>query len=343
MTAHQKPRSSINALFPTLVYEATLQRSGTAAFNRQLLREIERLCAEDLAGRRWSAKNYPAGYTSYASLSALQTISPTFAALEHKLTRHVNKFAGALAFYLTGRKLAMTGQGRASDPVAVLGNLIPNPARAAELAALFPHALGEDGLPVGWISEPLDQIADFLNGLALQKFPAKDGEPCLPVIKIADLRNGVTAKSDRASRHLPSKYIINDGDYIFSWSGSLMAKVWSEGEGALNQHLFKVTSERFPQWFYASWVQHHLAEFQMIAASKATTMGHIQRGHLKAAMTVCPDIGCLAAMDQLMRPLWEKMLSNDLENRILAETRDYLLPRLMSGKVRVADAARIAA
>lgn len=102
------PGAGINTLFPTLVYEASLQRSGAALFNRKLLREIERLCSEDLAGRRWSAKNYPAGYTSYASLSRLQTISPTFAVLADKLTRHVNKFADALAFDLTGRTLTMT-------------------------------------------------------------------------------------------------------------------------------------------------------------------------------------------------------------------------------------------
>lgn len=230
----------------------------------------------------------------------------------------------------------------ASDAVAILGGIILDPVQAAPLAAVFPATLPDGSLPAGWSTAPLDEIADFLNGLALQKFPARLGEPSLPVIKIADLRNGVTSRSDRASRHLPSKYIIDDGDYIFSWSGSLMAKVWSEGEGALNQHLFKVTSERFPQWFYASWVQHHMAEFQMIAASKATTMGHIQRGHLKAAMTVCPDSEGLAAMDRLIRPLWEKMLSNDLENRRLAETRDYLLPRLMSGKVSVTNIQRVA-
>ncbi len=78
----------------------------------------------------------------------------------------------------------------------------------------------------------------------------------------------------------------------------------------------------------------------MIAASKATTMGHIQRSHLKAAMTVAPDNNGLAAMDQRMRPLWNKILSNELENRTLVEARDYLLPRLMSGIASVADAGR---
>nr|WP_303704895.1 restriction endonuclease subunit S [Brevundimonas naejangsanensis] len=231
----------------------------------------------------------------------------------------------------------------ANDPVAIMGGLTPDPTRAAELAGLFPDGLGEHGLPVGWSERPLDQIAEFLNGLALQKFPAVSGEPSLPVIKIAELRNGLTDKSNRASYRLPEKYIVHDGDYIFSWSGSLMAKVWTEGDGALNQHLFKVSSKAYPQWFYAGWVEHHLPEFRHIAASKATTMGHIQRGHLSSAMTVCPPKVALQAMSEVLVPLWDRRIHNDLENRTLAETRDYLLPRLMSGQVRVGDSKAMVA
>ena len=230
----------------------------------------------------------------------------------------------------------------AADPVAIMGGLTPNPARAAHLAALFPAAFGNDGLPVGWSERPLDTIAEFLNGLALQKHPAKPGEPDLPVIKIAELRNGLTERSNRAARTLPAKYIIKDGDFIFSWSGSLMAKVWTEGEGALNQHLFKVSSDAYPQWFYGLWVHHHMPEFQLIAASKATTMGHIQRMHLSNAATVCPPDPTIQAMSAVMQPLWDRMIHNELENRTLAETRDYLLPRLMSGAVRVTPQAEAA-
>ena len=222
-----------------------------------------------------------------------------------------------------------------ADPVAIMGGMTPDPA----LAALFPAAFDNDGLPVGWSERPLDSIAEFLNGLALQKHPAKPGEPDLPVIKIAELRNGLSERSNRAARTLPAKYIIKDGDFIFSWSGSLMAKVWTEGEGALNQHLFKVSSDTYPQWFYGLWVHHHMPEFQLIAASKATTMGHIQRTHLTNAATVCPPAPTIEAMSAIVQPLWDRTIHNELENRTLAETRDYLLPRLMSGAVRVAPQA----
>ena len=209
-----------------------------------------------------------------------------------------------------------------------------------ELWDLFPDALDDEDKPVGWERKPMDEVADFLNGLALQKFPASNPQDSFPVIKIAELRGGLTAKSSRASRDVPDKYIVKDGDFLFSWSGSLMAKFWTEGEGALNQHLFKVTSNRYPDWFFSQWVHHHLQEFQVIAASKATTMGHIQREHLKEAMTICPPDDLIFMLGQTLGPLLERTIKNELETRTLAATRDLLLPKLMSGEIRLAEAEK---
>lgn len=95
-------------LFSTYVYTSALSRSGSRAFNAQLLKEGRQLRADDLAGRRWSAAKYPGGYTSYGSVHRLQRVSPTFADLERKLERHVAAFAEALDWDLEGRHLGMT-------------------------------------------------------------------------------------------------------------------------------------------------------------------------------------------------------------------------------------------
>ncbi|MGA2187066.1 MAG: TIGR02466 family protein [Steroidobacteraceae bacterium] len=99
---------SVRALFPTLVYTSALQRTSPRELNRQLLKEARQLREDDSAGRRWSARNYPGGYTSYGSCHRLQRVSPTFAALERKLDRHVKAYAAALDWDLAGRGLAMT-------------------------------------------------------------------------------------------------------------------------------------------------------------------------------------------------------------------------------------------
>lgn len=207
-----------------------------------------------------------------------------------------------------------------------------------EIWGLFPDSFEDSELgeiPRGWGVKPLSEIATFLNGLALQKYPATRSADSLPVIKIAELRNGISAKTARASRSIPKKYIVTEGDFLFSWSGSLMAEFWSEGEGALNQHLFKVTSDQYPPWFYAGWVRLHLDEFQRIAASKATTMGHIQRSHLQAALASCPPDAAVAGLGAVIEPLVKRAILAKLESRSLAKARDLLLPMLMSGELQV--------
>jgi uncharacterized protein (TIGR02466 family) len=95
-------------LFPTQVYVAALRRDRVRALNARLLRECEQLRHDDVAGRRWSARNYPGGYTSYGSLCRLHTITDGFAALQRSIDGHVRRYAAALDLDLSGRTLAMT-------------------------------------------------------------------------------------------------------------------------------------------------------------------------------------------------------------------------------------------
>jgi type I restriction enzyme S subunit len=208
-------------------------------------------------------------------------------------------------------------------------------------AALFPEGFEESELgavPRGWRVRPLDEVADFLNGLALQKFPPENDDAWLPVIKIAQLRKGDTAGADRASSNIKPEYIIQDGDVLFSWSGSLEVEVWCGGTGALNQHLFKVTSAEFSKWFYFFWTRQHLPNFQQIAASKATTMGHIQRKHLTEAKVLVPPESLLETANSVFDPLLGQIINNALQAQTLATLRDTLLPRLISGQLRLPEA-----
>ena len=202
-------------------------------------------------------------------------------------------------------------------------------------AAIFPDSFQESSLghtPKGWEVRSLDKTAHYLNGLALQKYPPGDG-PTLSVIKIAQLRKGDSVGADRCNTELPANYIIQDGDVLFSWSGSLEVELWCGGPGALNQHLFKVTSPEFPKWFYYLWTLCHLDEFRLIAAGKATTMGHIQRGHLTAAKVLIPPRPLLDTMTRTMSPLIDQLIANRTQSRTLATLRDTLLPKLLSGEL----------
>ena len=194
-------------------------------------------------------------------------------------------------------------------------------------------------IPQGWKVESLSSIADYINGLAMQKFRPEEGEKGLPVLKIKELGQGsVDDTSELCSPSLiGEKYIINDGDIIFSWSGTLMVKVWCGGKCGLNQHLFVVNPKDYPKWLVYHWTKYHLDNFIRIAKDKAVTMGHIKRGELDKAKTIIPDKENMQKIDALIKPIFEQIIANELESRRLAELRDTLLPRLMSGEINVND------
>ena len=226
------------------------------------------------------------------------------------------------------------------DPVRAKMEGRPPAGMDEATAALFPGSFEESELglvPRGWRVQALDEIATYLNGLALQKFPAT-GHDDLPVIKIAQLRKGDSVGADMASRSIKPEYVIQNGDVLFSWSGSLEVEIWCGGEGALNQHLFKVTSSKYPKWFYYLWTRHHLEHFRQVAASKATTMGHIQRAHLSAAKAFVPTENVLLAANIVLSPIIERQIENSLQAQTLSTLRDTLLPRLISGQLRLREA-----
>ena len=98
----------IKPWFPTFIYDSPLQPRGNDAFARALLDDCHKIRAHDRAGQRWCRKNYPAGYTSYGTMTNLHQTFSTFIDLEAKIRRHVNRFARRLDMNLQGARLAMT-------------------------------------------------------------------------------------------------------------------------------------------------------------------------------------------------------------------------------------------
>ena len=193
-------------------------------------------------------------------------------------------------------------------------------------------------LPDGWKQASLIDIADYLNGLAMQKYRPTASETGIPVLKIKELRQGCCDdNSELCSPNIKSEYIIHDGDVIFSWSGSLLVDFWCGGICGLNQHLFKVTSNKHDKWFYYVWTKHHLDRFIAVAADKATTMGHIKRDELSKAEVLIPNKADYKRIGALLQPIYDLIIAHRIENKKLAETRDTLLPKLMSGEIDISE------
>lgn len=189
-------------------------------------------------------------------------------------------------------------------------------------------------IPVEWNTSTLWNIAKYTNGLAMQKY-REDSDVYLPVIKIREMNNGISAETERARVDVPEAAVINDGDVLFSWSATLDVKIWSQGKGALNQHIFKVSSDDYPKSFYYFELLNYLKHFKMIADLRKTTMGHITLDHLKQAYICLPPLFLLEEFNSKVHDIFQQHLLLEKENRSLIKLRDWLLPLLMNGQVTV--------
>ena len=193
----------------------------------------------------------------------------------------------------------------------------------------------QDGIPQGWHLLPLTAVADFVNGFAFK--PEHQHDAGLPIVKIPELREGVSNKTPRnAGTIVPLRSHIDTGDVLFSWSGTLLVNEWSEGPALLNQHLFKV-APRDP-------VHRRLLRFAIEAAiplllgqSVGATMQHIRRSALDTHRILVPDGATSAAFAACVDPMMDLVLNLREQNRQLSLTREALLPKLMSGKLDVSS------
>lgn len=189
-------------------------------------------------------------------------------------------------------------------------------------------------IPLGWEVGTLLDIADYMNGLPCQKF-RPIGKEFLRVIKIREMHEGFSENTELVRPDIPQKAIIENGDILFSWSASLEVQIWSGGKGALNQHIFKVTSEKYPKSFYYYQLLNYLQHFKMMAENRKTTMGHITQEHLQQSRIALPPKELTIKLEKIIAPIFEKKMVNEIESQTLTEVRDWLLPMLMNGQVKV--------
>jgi len=208
---------------------------------------------------------------------------------------------------------------------------------SAQTADLFPDRFQDSELgpiPKGWVAGSIADIARYVNGRNFTKNASGAGRM---VIRIAELNSGPGGSTVYNEVAADPENIACPGDLLFAWSGSLDVYRWHGEEALVNQHIFKVVCETYPQWF----VHHHLREampfFQGIAADKATTMGHIKREHLAQAELALPPMPVLQAADRIIGPLYGRIHRAERQCAALAALRDALLPQLMSGELRVRE------
>lgn len=192
----------------------------------------------------------------------------------------------------------------------------------------FVDDIDPEHLPAGWRVGALTDIATYMNGTACQKYTAK-GKNVLPVLKIRELSQGFCDQnSDFVDTSIPKDFIVDNGDVIFSWSASLFIDIWCGNKCALNQHLFKVTSDAYPKCFYFLWTHSHIKEWTRIISAKATSMGHIKREDLENAQVIIPTENALKSLDVYMHPIFNLYVHKKKENLLLTDLQSLLLTKM---------------
>jgi type I restriction enzyme S subunit len=209
------------------------------------------------------------------------------------------------------------------------------------VAALFPAHWQDSPLgpiPHGWEVKTIEDLARYVNGRAFTKGASGTGRM---VIRIAELNSGPGGSTVYSDITAAPENVAQPGDLLFAWSGSLDVYRWYRDEAIINQHIFKVICEEYPQWFVHQALREAMPFFKDTAADKATTMGHIKREHLSHAFLAMPPKDLLDAADKIFQPIYAKQLGNERESLTLAALRDTLLPKLLSGELRVKQAEKL--
>jgi type I restriction enzyme S subunit len=194
-------------------------------------------------------------------------------------------------------------------------------------------------LPRGWSLGALVDLARFVNGRAFTQYANGQGRP---ILRIRELSAGVDHQTPQSDVEAGDDCIARFDDILFAWSGSLGVYRWSGEDSLINQHIFKVVPSHWPAWYVFAWIQQHMETFRAIARDKAPTMGHIQRRHLAEARLPLPTAEAISQADSVVGPLNRQRAALVRESRTLGFVRDDLLPKLISGHIRVPDTEDLA-
>ena len=194
-------------------------------------------------------------------------------------------------------------------------------------------------MPDNWENMSVYELADYINGAAFKKNEYADTG--IPIIKIAELKNGITDSTQRCCVKKDEKYYIDDRDILFSWSGnpdtSIDTFIWSRGRAILNQHTFRVVSKYDAPAFTFFLLKYLKPQFTHIASNKQTTgLGHVTVADLKR-LQFRANASVIAEFDSFVMPMFDLIYSKYKEIHQLSNLRDTLLPKLMSGEIDVSN------
>jgi type I restriction enzyme, S subunit len=220
----------------------------------------------------------------------------------------------------------------------------------ATTAALFPDEMEESELgeiPKGWEVVSLYDTADYLNGAAFRASDFSEATEALPIIKIAELKQGVNSGTKRTLKEIDQKYKIESGDVLYSWSGSpdtsLEVFRWFGDKGLLNQHIFKLSFTQLGQREYTYYLLKEIKPILVATATQKQTtgLGHITVADMKRIKVTRPKLTELIHFTKQLIQIYATTANHERQSITLAALRDTLISKLLSGELSVAGIAPV--
>ena len=232
------------------------------------------------------------------------------------------------------------------DDVGIIGQDL---GISKEILKLFPDEFEESELgliPKGWELKPLYETAEYINGSAFKATDFSDNKDGLPIIKIVELKQGIIEGTQFTLNEVPSKYLIDSGDVLYSWSGSPETSLdvfkWHGGKGWLNQHIFKLNFDTVQQRNFTYFLLKQIKPLLISTAKQKQTtgLGHITIADMKRIKIIYPSSSVLDKFSEKISPIYEKSSRLIEQNHALIQLRDTLLPKLLLGEITKDTAAK---
>ncbi len=188
--------------------------------------------------------------------------------------------------------------------------------------------------PSDWGKSVIYSIADIIYGAPFSSKLFNTDKEGVPIIRIRDLKE--QAFVTYTTENHPKGHLIHPGDIVVGMDGEFRPYIWGNSEAWLNQRVCIFDNKRPKGKAFVLFTIKPLL-YQIEQTQVATTVIHIGKKDYEAFEFYLPDSHTLDQFDEITSPMIDQIVVNCLENKRLAELRDILLTRLMSGELDVSD------
>ena len=189
-----------------------------------------------------------------------------------------------------------------------------------------------DLLPDGWQIADIYSIANVIYGAPFASNLFNTEGNGKSIIRIRDLQS--QNFTTYTTENHPKGYLLQRGDIVVGMDGEFRPYIWGNDEAWLNQRICVFENKRPKGKFFLYFTLLPLLNF-IEETEMATTVIHIGKKDFDAFRIILPDEKTLNKYDELTMPMFEQIVANKKEITKLAQIRDTILPKLMSGEIEV--------